>query len=249
MSEDRQPDQASPGQASPDPLDGVIDAALRTMGDTPPVDLRLSVLARLDGGDRGSAGPWGQPFAVLLRPAAMALVGTLVILFGIVASWQHANRHIEALQSRPAGRMAREVGKPLPGDMAARAVEPTVAKKTAPTDAGAPAAGLAARRGRQRAFPEGPERPVLAASLAGGILVDDFVSLFGNEPAGPCLPGAPAGDLGDPILPMPPPRPITFVPVVPAPPVSDLAMPVSAVPAGEPTRDPSGPNQSGGNRR
>jgi hypothetical protein len=63
------------------------------------------------------------------------------------------------------------------------------------------------------------------------------------------------GDLGDPIKPMPPLRPIVIrpivsTPIVEAPPVSTLAPPIEVLPTvGEISRDPSDPGKPGGVRQ
>lgn len=67
----------------------------------------------------------------------------------------------------------------------------------------------------------------------------------------PYLPGAPAGELGDPIRPMPSPPPITFSPITSAPLVSEFARPVTDFPADNPAPAAATGNAgpSGGTRR
>jgi hypothetical protein len=71
------------------------------------------------------------------------------------------------------------------------------------------------------------------------------------DPNEPFLPGAPAGELGDPLKPLPSPPLISFTPITSAPQVSDYARPVTDFPAD--TQTPGVPTgttgQSGGTRR
>jgi hypothetical protein len=70
------------------------------------------------------------------------------------------------------------------------------------------------------------------------------------------LPGAPAGNLGDPIAPLPPPPSLAIAPVTQAPigfalPVSDLARPVTDFPTenGSPEAPGGASRHSGGSHR
>jgi hypothetical protein len=86
---------------------------------------------------------------------------------------------------------------------------------------------------------------------ADAVLADD------DEPES-FLPGAVGGDLGDPIKPIPRPRPVVIPPIVmapivtapiaDAPPVSTLATPVSTLSTDSSSRDQTGPGKSGGIR-
>lgn len=83
----------------------------------------------------------------------------------------------------------------------------------------------------------------------------DTVLLGDDAEPAPVLPGAVGGDLGDPIKPMPPLRPIVIqpivsAPIVVAPPVSTLAPAIETIPTvGDLTRDPSDPAKPGGVRQ
>jgi len=96
------------------------------------------------------------------------------------------------------------------------------------------------------------------------IRLPDDRSAFGpavvapDEEPEPFLPGAPGWNLGEPIKPIPRPRPVAIpplvaapvvvAPIVDAPPVSTLATPVSTLSTDNSSRDQTGPGKSGGVR-
>jgi len=139
---------------------------------------------------------------------------------------------------RPATTVARAPTAASPGVGAAR---PLAEPAAAPLEA---AARTAAAADDRRAFRE-------AHVAASSVVADDDVLAW--EPAEQYLPGAPAGNLGDPIAPLPllPPiviKPIVPAPIVVAPPVSELSTPVGATPIDDPSRGGTGPGRSGGKR-
>jgi hypothetical protein len=83
-------------------------------------------------------------------------------------------------------------------------------------------------------------------------LADDSVTA-GEEVSESFLPGATAGDLGEPIRPIPRPRPIVIPPIVTAPiadapPVSTLATPAGTLSGDNSSRDRTDPGKLGGVR-
>jgi hypothetical protein len=96
-----------------------------------------------------------------------------------------------------------------------------------------------------------------ALSRPKGIAAAGTVTADEDEPES-FLPGAVGGDLGDPIRPIPRPRPVAIpplvaapivvAPIVSAPPVSTLATPASTLSIDNSSRDQTGPGKSGGVR-
>lgn len=220
-------------------LGRVVDEALRELSQaSPPATLKARVMAAWDERTaqgaratvRGSRrGWWIGP--ALLRPAA-ALTGSLVIVLGVFLVWQHVDREFSGARHERPGTTARTQTQPSPAD---RPVDssPTVQQADANSPTGSADAGTGLRR-RPRSRLVTVEWPVEQ-------LAD----------AGPHLPGAPAGNLGDPIEPMDASPPITFSPIVPSPLISDIARPVSEFPAEtqSPAGTPADAGRSGGPRR
>jgi hypothetical protein len=105
----------------------------------------------------------------------------------------------------------------------------------------------AAVRTAALAGPSGRRARSRASSYSSLDAVPGALAAESNEPY---LPGAPAGELGDPLQALPRPPEITFAPIQSAPPISDIARPVTDFPADNPP--PAAPfgtaGQSGGLR-
>jgi hypothetical protein len=233
-----------------DALDRLIDEAVAAELRADDVDLRVKVLEGLSRGPAASAGTPADrdephigdttPRRSWLRPALLPLAGALLMVAGLAVLWQHAN-----LQLTRAGHVAERLSREGPPANASRArtLPPTAAPTTT-----APAAVVASA-----AVPREPRAPKAPAWLES----DDERKIAGasivqadEESEEPLLPGAPAGDLGDAIAPMPRLRPIVIQPLaappIPdAPPVSTLGRPVSTL-ADEVSRDRQDPGKPGG---
>jgi hypothetical protein len=249
-----------------DALDRAIDETLGAAMHVHVVDLRERVLAGLDQ-------PTGAPAAwwrFVLRPALVPAAGAVLLIVGVVFAWRHVDNTLARIGApRPASSVARM--RPGATAVPKAKVPPTEASVAPPSShsagrghrrAAAPAATVAAvRPAIERPLPAAGERVAAASLLAkdamskpAGVAADTV--LMGDD-AGTTmvLPGATGGDLGDPIKPMPPLRPIVIqpivsAPIVEAPPISTLAPPVSTLPTvGDISRDPSDPGKPGGVRQ
>jgi hypothetical protein len=219
-------------QEADEQLDRLVDEALGEMSAQPaPPSVKARVMAAWD--ERGARVPepkrafqW-RPLPPLLRPAA-ALAGSLVIVLGVFFGWQYA-------------RTDRQL------DTADRLPAPDTAARTNPVAAPVPPL---------------PEAPAAAADAINARPVEPparrrpryvTVELPVEQVAdlGPHLPGAPAGDLGDPIAPIPGPAPITIAPIETARPISEFARPVTEFPADNqpPAGEGAEAGKSGGLRR
>jgi hypothetical protein len=238
-----------------DALDRAIDDALGSALHARAVDLRERVLASLDEPVRPSPA-WWQP---LLRPALLPAAGAVLLAIGVTVTWQHADDKLaRAGAPRHAASAVGRMAQTAPGSPKTVPAGPLVAQPPAERAAAQPPVRSVVAAAR----PVREQRALAADSriAAASLLQMDAMSapasvaaenvLMGDD-TGPSLPGAPAGDLGDPIKPMLPVRPIVIppisaAPIVDAPPVSTMAQPVSTISAGELPRDPSGPGKSGG---
>jgi len=222
-------------------LERHLDQALAEIAQPAAVDLRARVLAGLDA--RPRVAPIDRAF---WRPAT-AIAGALVVLLGVWLLWQRADQQLNLAH----GGAAEVPRAAAPLD---RQQPPTGVAALAPRSA-----GLAApqRRSAQIAGPQPRKTRLATPKPRSG---EGWVEWPAQQEAvasnTPHLPGAPAGELGDPLepLPVPPPiaiAPITQAPIVSAPPISDIARPVTDFPAddqppGVPVRTTG---QSGGTRR
>ncbi|RPJ63099.1 MAG: hypothetical protein EHM24_24945 [Acidobacteria bacterium] len=222
-------------RATPDAnerLDRLVDEALREVSaQSPPATVKARVMAAWDERHAADAAAsrasswWSVP--ALLRPAA-ALAGSLVIVLGVFLAWQHVNRQFDAVdRHRPSSTTARTQppsGSPLPPPVQQQVEGGGAAQEAQP----------AASPGRRRSRFVTVEWPV-----------EQVAEL------GPHLPGAPAGELGDPIAPMPRPPTIAIAPIETAPLVSEFARPVTEFPADNqpPAGEGAEAGKSGGLRR
>lgn len=211
-------------------LDRLIDEELRAVLDAPPVELRAKVLAAIDEEPATRNAARGtrdveSGFSAILRPRwAFGLAAAAVLVLAALVTWRGG--------VKPGRESATASRAPLAGATIAAAVnlaEPSVV----------PAARVVAAASARRARPllVWEKTPVAADTMSAS-----------NEPY---MPGAPAGDLGDPLRPLPSPPPISFAPIASAPPVSAFARPVTDFPANnsEPAADSGSAGPSGGTRR
>ena len=244
-----------------DALDRAIDNALRAALRGGPGDLRTRVLARLEDPVEDRRFRW---WSTLLRPALLPAAGAVLIVVGVAVSWWQVDEQLRWAESgRGSASRARTSGPRAAGTVATQGpapqAAPAVADKASPDSplaAGPGSSGRRAARGGDRIFAasllemDALSRPKGIAA-AGTVIADE------DEPES-FLPGAIGGDLGDPIRPIPRPRPIVIptlvaapivvAPIVDAPPVSTLATPVSTLSIGNSSRDQTGPGKSGGDR-
>jgi hypothetical protein len=224
-----------------DDLDRLIDEVVRSVAQPPSVDLRAQVLARLDEpiAERRS------PFAFVLRPAVLAAAGVAFIAIGVAATWWHVNSQ---LQEGPAKRVVSHAATP----------QRPIREAAVETAAHAPAVEAprveraATRPAAARAVPAATSQQVFAAVWPSDTIAADEAEMVH-------LPGAPAGQLGEGIAPMPLPppivippiaslKPVVAPPILSVPPVSELVTPAGGRPADETSRDRQGPGKSGGFR-
>jgi hypothetical protein len=261
----RRDDKQQPGDALDRAIDETLGAAMRTHA----VDLREPVLARLDEPAEAPVAWW----RFVLRPALLPAAGAALIVVGVVLAWQHVDDTLARIGApRPATTVARTTPHPAAapttkadgarGVTAPPSILPEGTRRARVASAPATAAATTAAMSPSGRPVAAASQRVAAASLPdmdatskpAGVVADTV--LMGDD-AGPepVLPGAVGGDLGDPIKPMPPLRPIVIqpivaAPIVDAPPVSTLASPVGTIPTvGEISRDPSGPGKPGGVRQ
>jgi len=264
-----------------DALDRAIDAALAADLRGGPGDLRTKVLARLEEPVEDRPSRW----STLLRPALLPAAGAVLIVVGVAVSWWRVDDQLGRIGS---GRYLADAGLASRSPASGAVARGGPAAAEVPIPAGAPAtlASPAASREPQAALrltarsvegvrsgqaSRGPQAGTLgvdrvfAASLlemdalsrpkgiaaAGTVIADD-------DELESFLPGALGGDLGDPIKPIPRPRPVAIppliaapivvAPIVDAPPVSTLATPVGTLSIDNSSRDQTGPGKSGGVR-
>ncbi len=227
-----------PRTPSGDEADRLIDEALRALTAGPARDLRADVLARLDQEPARRFTAWG----LVPSPAFASAVLLGVAIAAGTWLWT-STREVRPLAGPGAGAAAQPASRPAP----------SLARHVAPPEAQSiPVGDLRAHATPARMAPLGAGRPSAATALGAGSAwasADLVVDL--DESPGPHLPGAPVGDLGEPIAPLPRPqpisiRPITPLPIVTAPPVSDMAAPVSALSDDLIARDWLLPGKSGG---
>jgi hypothetical protein len=227
-----------PDPGSDDRLERLLDEELRAATQAGPVDLRAKVLEAIDevpsagfrvqsAGCRVPSAGFRVPSAGFRVPGfALAFAAAAVLVLAVLLTWRGS---IGPVPERAAANRRPLASTPL-------AAGPLVEPAAAPGGAHPDVAGVRSRRASRTAN-RGPEP------------VEPDPSLASSGDA--YLPGAPAGDLGDPLRPMPSPPPIAFTPIASAPPVSDFARPVTDFPADNPASAvPSGAaGPSGGTRR
>lgn len=235
------------GRRGGDALDRAIDEALGAELGGSPTHLRARVLARLEEPVEDQPSRW----LGWVRPAMLPAAGALLIVVAVTLSWW---------------RIDDQLGRIGSGQYAAEAVQASRSKASGTVALGGPApAGVPASGGESAASASGrpPARVrgdrIFAASLlemdrlAGRKGLGAAMAAADEDEPVSFLPGAVAGDLGDPIRPIPRPRPIEIppivtAPIVDAPPVSTLATPVSTLSTDSSSRDQSGPGKSEGVR-
>ena len=240
---------------SGDALDRAIDDAIEATRRVRPVDLRSQVLARLD----PSAPEPPAPRFFVFRPALLPVAGAILLVIGVAITWRQVDTQLSRAGAPPVRTTAGNVSVP-PARTAtttspAPAWDGTMAGAT--TVPSAPSAAAAALVRRERRALSGENRIFASSWLAMDELSRPATvaadTVIAGDDLEPSLPGAPAGDLGDPIAPMPRPRPIVIpsivaVPIVDAPPVSTLATPVSTLSTEDISRGRPDPGKTGGVR-
>lgn len=250
---------------SEDALDRVIDEAVGWTLASTPVNLRSRVLERIDALEAERTKPPRRAMvSFLLRPALLPVAGAALIVAAVAGTWWRVDQQLGPSSPGPRanhaasarGRATSALRASVPGDAGA-----TSRPVSVPGGGSQPAE---AQHGGLARAPEAPANAPRAAArrgLAGSdtrIAAASWLVVVGDESEPPppehAFPGAPAGDLGEPIALMPRPRPITIPPITTppisdAPPVSTLAQPVSTLTAEDVSRDQQDPGKSGGFRR
>jgi hypothetical protein len=250
------------GRQLADAIDLAIDEAVARSLNAGPVELRETVLAQLECVHEARAA-WRVP-AIVLRPALLPVLGALLMVAAVATLWQRADRQLSIPSPPAAGAQRTHGGRPTAADnLAPRAAAVTDAAPRAGSTTRTLPGCRAGEGGDSCAAPARPqaarargETRVYAASLLEMDAASSPTGLRGDEDEdlpGAAMPGAPAGELGDPIAPMPRPRPIVIHPIATppievAPPVSTLGNPVSTL-ADETGRGPQDPEKPGGVRR
>lgn len=241
-----------------DELDRAIDDALRAVLGGGPGDLRAKVLARLEEPVEDRPPRWRS---TLLRPALLPAAGAVLIVVGVAVSWWQVDDELRRAGAGRGPASAGRIERPRASSTIAQK-NPALSAAFLPTGEALTSPSLAAGRKSQAAS---RDDRVFAASLLEmdalsrpkGIAAAGTVGADEDEPE-PFLPGAVGGDLGEPIRPIPRPRPLVIppivatpivtAPIVDAPPVSTLATPVSTLSGDNSSRDRTGPGKSGGVR-
>ncbi len=187
---------------------------------------------------------------LVLRPALLPAAGAVLILVGVTVSWWRVDDQLGRIGSGRYLADARLASRSPASGTVARGGS-SAADVRIPAGAPATSASPAASREPQAAGRRPPVGTrggdrVFAASLLEmdalsrpkGIAAAGTVTADEDEPES-FLPGAVGGNLGDPIRPIPRPRPIVIpplvaapivvAPIVDAPPVSTLATPASTL--------------------
>ncbi len=247
------------GRRNGDALDRAIDDALAAELRGGPGDLRTKVLARLEEPVEDRPSRWSAVF----RPAMLPVAGAVLIIAGVGVSWWQVDEQLrrigagrrQASSGRASGPHASgTVATRRPASQAAPAVANT-APPVSPLTAGSDSGSQRATRGSDRVF-AASLLEMDALSRPKGVAADVVVA-DEDEPWS-FLPGAIGGNLGDPIRPIPRPRPVAIppivvapivaLPIVDAPPVSTLATPVGTLSIDNSSRDQTGPGKPGGIR-
>jgi hypothetical protein len=255
MSTDSRQDDA---RRTGDALDRVIDDALEAALRVGPVDLRASVLERLESPARDER---RSGWALVFRPALVPVAGAILLVIGVAVTWQHADEQLVRTVTPSAGTADRQTSVPA-GRLSPVATGPSAPVRAVerPRDAAPRRTFAAVAPLRREQNGSSTDDRVFASSwLAMDALGNsktgagaDLV-ITGDDDSEPSFPGAPAGDLGDPIRPMPPLSlivipPIVAAPIVDAPPVSTLATPVSTLSTADISRGRPDPGKPGGVR-
>lgn len=236
-------------------LERMVDDGLRAVVQPPPVDLRGRVLEaiardpRMTGAAAAArpgtpAGHWSS--AALLKPAT-ALAGSLVVLLGVYLTWHQSDRRLDVAGRHLSARVERSSGSV--GDPAA--VSGAVVPSPASLNQARPGQPLAGTHAETRDSRSARSRTKPRFALV------EWPSVAEDVPREePFVPGAPAGELGDSLGPLPAPpliaiAPITQAPIVPAPLVSETAQPVTDFPSDSqpPAEPPGDAGQRRGDRR
>ncbi len=222
--------RSSHDQAADDRLERLLDEELRAVAQPAPVNLRAKVLEAL--APPGVAQT--SRFAIARLPRyQLGLAAAVVILAAGGLLFWRGTILLEPGSSRVSQQAVRRA---LPGAPLAAGASLTPVAGDARMEPATASTLRAAGRSQVRSRETWAEPMPADLSLAS---------------AEPYLPGAPAGELGDPLLPMPSPPAISFAPIASAPSVSETARPVTDFPADNPAPDvPVGTKgQSGGTRR
>ena len=213
-------------------LDRLLDATLLEIARPPAVDLRARVLAGLDGRPQPE-----RPWTLAAWRPAVALTSVAALLIGASVIWWQVTHQAGRDGQRPPAVASTAASRPSPGG----AVVPVVA-----------GAGTEFASNLPAAVEDKPARSGQRRPRSRYVLVEWPVEKETADAAlGPHLPGAPAGELGDPMQPLPRRPPIAITPITVAPPISEISRPVTDFPASDsPPAAPTGEAApTGGPRR
>jgi hypothetical protein len=228
----RPTDDRTPGG---DELDRLLDDELQAMARPPAVDLRARVMTAIEGRENGAG------FRVPWLPLALAAAAVVVAAVALT-TWRpwigppDEGREVR----RDAGHVARQADVPTGAPDVRMKPDATYEPGEARAEL-RPATSTPVASGFTLTSSAPPARVGASALI---VMDDDDVPVS-------ALPGAPAGELGDPLEPLPMRPAITFAPIETAPPVSEAARPMTDFPTDNPVPGvPTGTaGPSGGTRR
>jgi hypothetical protein len=204
-------------------VERLVDEALREIVRPQVPDLKARVMASWDARAqerRAGARLELPPARGLFRRPAAVVVAMLAVIAGAVVVWQL----MEGFLGNHGRRLASQPETAVTGS--AERIPQVAPQRHEPPDRAAMGTG--------DEFPHGG--PALAEASSGrvarrGLVFVEFpLAEESASSSGPNLPGAPAGQLGDPLQPLPLPPVISIAPLAAGPTVSEMARPVSDFP-------------------
>ena len=225
--------------AADERLERLLDEELRAIAQPPAVDLRAKVMKAIAEAPRGEGANESARRSPQTGRWALGLAAAAAIVLAVFLAWPRPS-------GRPQPPQAVASAQAQPDRSMAPSIEATGNATVEP----------AARPGGELRAPTPHAGMTVARSTAATARARAEEVVDAVNTGEPFLPGAPAGELGDPLAPLPSPPPIAFapiahVPIAAPPPISESARPVTDFPAADSTSDVRGRTtaESGGMRR